>query len=404
MTSRLQQALNVSLDEYIAEKGIVSTLRPNSKGSKESAENFKRQFRSEQDEEEEDILIVDDRSSLDADMDINDEKPASLSMQVDTNCAVRAFVTEEQKQGIKNMPSQQWRLSRQNQVHHKPKGIPPLMAVKKLFDENTERLIASLGEHAKFKDPDAKMQLNGRQNNQGNRNFNRRNRINNRNRNQFNGNMNRPFNNQNNFNHNRNNYHNQQHNNQHDRFKPQNNRIQQNNNRIQDLRSMIGAPQPWNLPQQTSLVSGTNHFNAPQLVTFADMLNRIGQASTTQERETFADVFRNIMRNQQQQVQQQQPPQQTGAMVQGLNPEKFAQMNTSELMPYAANTLYNHITTVCQNFGPKYDMRVQKEIHALQGKQMLYRSQGVVTMDGEGVGNERIKPATTDLSMNMRFC
>lgn len=184
-------------------------------------------------------------------------------------------------------------------------------------------------------------------------------------------------------------------------FMPNVHGAQMNKNQIRDLRPFITPPSSM-LPPHATAGSGLwrplTPLNQPrQLVTFADMLSQIGQAADSQNRDTFADVIRNVMHNQ----QQQQPP---AALVPMIPADNFTRMNPTELMPFAAQTMLNHITTVQQNFGPKYDMKLQKEIHSLQGKSMFYGSNGVVvSSDGTGVDNERIKPMTTDLSMNMRF-
>ncbi|XP_058832161.1 probable basic-leucine zipper transcription factor O [Topomyia yanbarensis] len=404
MSSKLEKVLNISLEDYIAEKGIVSSIR-SSPSTSTDVGYFKRQLRSEnEDDENDEDMFVEDRNGMDVTSLHSQESLGGDSsiqsgnvemkipmIQVDSGSveSVRTFVTEEHKRGIRHMPSQQWRLQRQNQVSKKPAGLPPLMSVKAVFDQNTDRLIASLGDNAKFNNADARNRINQRlthprkQNNFHYNNFNNNRRHrNNRNRNQYGRNPNMV-----------------------PSFNPSVEKIehranaQLNINQARDLRSFISPPSSY---QSQEVVSGpigpwnnSNAFGQPQLVTFADMLNRIGQASTVQDRDTFTDVIRNVMRNQQQQQQ--------SALMPTMNAENFSQMTSNELMPFAAQTLLNHISTVHQNFGPKYDMKVQKEIHTLQGKTMFYRSSGVVSTDGAGLPDERVKPVTTDLSMNMRF-
>nr|XP_019532053.2 probable serine/threonine-protein kinase DDB_G0267686 [Aedes albopictus] len=432
MSSKLSQAINCSLEDYIAEKGIVSSLRSKSVQASE-ANYFKRPMRSEMDEEECDDLIYEDRKGMEVE-EIDDDmpplvragdrsnssetsiktevdesgetRPTNVSIQLDNDRECRTFVTEERKRGIKHMPSQQWRLRRENQVWKKPAGVPPLTSIKAVFDRNTDQLIASLGESAKFHNDDARDRINqrlhqnnGRQRNNGNRNGNQ-----NFHQNRNQGHQNRNFRNNNN----RNQY--GKNPNMVPSFNPSTDRMEQRSstqtdrNQIRDLRSYITPPS--SLQSQAavgSLVPGGGVWNnqpsqlgQPQLVTFADMLNQIGRAADNQNREMFANVIRNVMRNQQQ-------PTPGNSMVPVMTPDAVSMMNPTELMPFAAQTLLNHISTVQQNFGPKYDMKVQKEIHALQGKSLLYRANGVVSMDGPGVGNDRVKPTTTDLSMNMRF-
>ncbi|XP_058461736.1 probable serine/threonine-protein kinase DDB_G0267686 [Malaya genurostris] len=401
MSSKLKQALDISLEDYIAEKGIVSSIRPMPSTSTKVG-YFKRQLRSEnEDDENEDDLFVEDRNgtlpivsqeSIGSDSAEQQSVDVEMKIQQDSGCSegVRTFITEEHKRGIKYIPSQQWRLQRQNQVSKKPSGVPPLMTLKTVFDQNTEQLIASLGENAKFSNSDARSRINQKFSHSWNKNFthnnnnnfNNRRFRNNRNRNQYGKNPNMA-----------------------PSFNPSIHKIEQrantqlNNNHVKDLRAFITPPSSFlsQAPVTPGIActwNNPNAFGQPQLVTFADMLNRIGQASTVQDRDTFTDVIRNVMRTQYQQQ---------SAMIPTMNPENFSQMTSNELMPFAAQTLLNHISTVHQNFGPKYDMKVQKEIHNLQGKTLFYRSSGVVSADGPGIANEKVTPVTTDLSMNMRF-
>lgn len=425
MASKLTQALNISLDDYIAKKEIVSSLRTKSVAAPE-ANYFKRPMRSDVDDDDNDDLIYEDRNGMDVEQletveddmpplvrvtdskekimektdELGEKRPTNVSIQVDNDHRCRKFVTEEMKRGIRHMPSQQWRLRRENQVSKKPTGVPPLVSVKAIFDRNTDRLIASLGENAKFQNDDARNRMNHRlQNNNGGRQWN-----NNRNRNKNYYNRNQGHQNRNQWNNNRNQYGKNPNmapsfNPNVDRFEVRNG-TQMDKNQITDLRSFITPPST----MQSQAAAGSlmpagfyntpNQMNQPQLVTFADMLNQIGRVADNQNREMFASAIRNAMCN-------QQPS--SASMVPMMTPESVSRMNPVELMPFAAQTLLNHISTVQQNFGPKYDMKVQKEIHALQGKSLLYRANGVVSMDGSGIEDDKVKPVTTDLSMNMRF-
>lgn len=413
--AKLEQALNISLDDYIAKKGIVSTLRPKASQSPSSPgeSHFKRPLRSdmEEDDDNADDLILEDRQGDPTLMDTEDpplpivreisnageeieeidteKKPTNVSIQLDSERECRTFTTEEHKRGIKQMPSQQWRLRRENQVSKKPAGVPPLISVKSIFDRNTDELIASMNEHTRFQDADAQNRAT-----QQLRNNRRHWNNSNNNRGQYNQNRNR-FNNG--F-QNRNNYNNHRRNgNRHSGFMPNVSGSQMDKSQIKDLRPFISHSSMMH-PQSTAGSGLWRPMDQPQqLVTFADMLSQIGQAADSRNRDAFADVIRNVMQTQ----QQQQSP---AALVPMITPENFTRMNSMELMPFAAQTMLNHITTVQQNFGPKYDMKLQKEIHSLQGKPMFYGSNGiVVSSDGSGVGDERVTPVSTDLSMNMRF-
>lgn len=217
MASKLQQALGLSLgkldfkfpgilfvnkttfvsDDYIAEKGIETgnfRSRP-SAAVPEVAEGgafFKRQLRSDQDEEEdEDLLLMEDPEGMDEADDedemLGDKPPPlipAISREEEQEVAAnggdenneppeqggdggeddneRTFITVEQKRGIRHMPSQQWRLRRDNQTFKKPAGLLPLMSVKAEFDRNTDNLIASLGENAKFHNDESRSRIQDR--------------------------------------------------------------------------------------------------------------------------------------------------------------------------------------------------------------------------------------------------
>lgn len=425
MASKLTQALNISLDDYIAKKGIVSSLRTKSVNASE-ADYFKRPTRSDDEDDDNTDLFFEDRNGMEVEppndvedmpplvraVDTNEQmkektdelgekRPANVSIQLDNDRKSRTFITEEKKRGIRHMPSQQWRLRRENQVSKKPTGVPPLVSVKTIFDRNTDELIASLRQNAKFQNDNARNRMNHRlQNNNGGRQWN-----NNRNRNFSPYNRNQGFQNRNQRNNNNRNQYGKNPN-MAPSFNPTVDRFEQRNgtqmdkNQITDLRSFITPPSTLQSQAAAASVMPSGYYNSsnqmtqPQLVTFADMLNQIGRVADNQNKEMFASAIRNAMCN---------PQQAATSVVPVMTPESVSRMNPTELMPFAAQTLLNHISTVQQNFGPKYDMKVQKEIHALQGKDLLYRANGVVSMDGSGIDDDRVKPVTTDLSMNMRF-
>ncbi|XP_054740351.1 putative uncharacterized protein DDB_G0286901 [Anastrepha obliqua] len=54
---------------------------------------------------------------------------------------------------------------------------------------------------------------------------------------------------------------------------------------------------------------------------------------------------------------------------------------------------------------PIYDMQIQKEIHELQGKSLLYKcpSGEVVSSDGTGIDNCKITPSSSGVTLNYRF-
>lgn len=390
MASKLQQALGLSLDDYIAEKGIETGNARSRPPAKVPEANegafFKRQLRSEEDEEEdEDLLLMEDPEGLpmdgadDEDEMLGDNPPPLIpASKVDGEEPVaaggdenneppeqqggeegteRTFITVEQKRGIR-CASQQWRLRRDNQAFKKPAGLQPLLSVKSEFDRNTENLIASLGENAKFHNDESRSRIQdrlgrlGRQNNNNGRNNGDNFRNKNRNRNQFYGKPSVAS------------------------FNPQRDRFQQQPIRgppLNDLRPLLSVPNPLGGPV------------ASALALFGQ------QPNSGQDRDKFSSAVQNAFRNHQLSSQQ------------GLLGPAPGSCPTMMAPLAAANVLLTHMSTVQQNFGPKYDMKIQKEIHELQGKKMLYGTSGVVSTDGPGIEDERIRPVTTDLSMNMRF-
>ncbi|XP_055643512.1 uncharacterized protein LOC129779823 isoform X2 [Toxorhynchites rutilus septentrionalis] len=246
------------------------------------------------------------------------------------------FVTEEQKRGIKHTPSQQWRLLRVNQ------NLPE--ATESFPNSETQVEHGDKLNQRKWK---------------------------NRNKSQC-GKTTKMFGN----------------------INPNFRRIIQRKyiEKSGELRTLITPPPSCrtydrgvgNIPR-----GGIPQLQQPQLVTFANILSRIGQASSCQDREGYSAVIGNVMRDHQQQQQ--------GRMIMPIvNQQTICQMNSNEVMPFAVRTLLNHITVVQQNFGPKYDINAQKEIHTLQGKSM-YRRVGVVSTDGQGIEHEPVVPKTTAL-------
>uniref|UniRef100_A0A1Q3EWH0 Uncharacterized protein n=1 Tax=Culex tarsalis TaxID=7177 RepID=A0A1Q3EWH0_CULTA len=403
MASKLQQALGLSLDDYIAEKGIETGERPKAATVPEvngGAAFFKRQLRSDQDDEDdEDLLDMqgedDDLEMLDEDEILGDtpppliptgakvgeeesQEPACGNNQEsgEGEAVERTFITVEQQRGVRQMQSQQWRLRREP-VFKKPTGLQPLMSVKAEFDRNTDNLIASLGENAKFNNEESRTRIQDRLGKMGRQNHNNGGRTNgdrfrhNRNRNQFNGKPSVAS-----FNPSR------------DRFQQQ----QQQPNRgapPNDLRPLLSTPNPLAI----------DPFGG-QVAAIATALAQFSQPPGAQDREKFSSAVQNALRNHQLQQQQGGQLQRPGLL--GSAPPNC--LPPIAVAPFAAaNVLLNHMTTVQQNFCSKYDMKIQKEIHEMQGKTMLYGTSGVVSTDGPGIEDERIRPVATDLSMNMRF-
>ncbi|XP_065369176.1 putative uncharacterized protein DDB_G0267716 [Calliphora vicina] len=80
---------------------------------------------------------------------------------------------------------------------------------------------------------------------------------------------------------------------------------------------------------------------------------------------------------------------------------------SGEMMPVFASRLMDFIQNGLQNpsvHKPVYDMKIQKDIHEIQKKPLLYKCPGgeVVSSDGAGV-NCKIIPRTSGVSLNCRF-
>lgn len=75
-----------------------------------------------------------------------------------------------------------------------------------------------------------------------------------------------------------------------------------------------------------------------------------------------------------------------------------------ELMPFIAGKLLEALQGTNTVNTPKYDFKVQKEIHTLQNKTMIYKCPGgnVISSDGPGLPC-KMTPASTGISLNQRF-
>lgn len=64
-----------------------------------------------------------------------------------------------------------------------------------------------------------------------------------------------------------------------------------------------------------------------------------------------------------------------------------------------------YVEVINKNFGPKYDMSIQKEIATMQKKPFLYAcgSTKVITQDGSGIDGPKMKTLGTKSSINCRF-
>lgn len=360
MSARLSKVLNVSLEDYIAKKGIVTDTTPSPKPADVSENDyFKRPLRSEMETDDENESDMKDNSCKVERI----ENENTVPVEETTKC--RDSATKGKKSIITGL-----RLSRDDPILKNSSGASSVMSVKAVFERNSERLLSTLNENVTFKNVHARNRINRcLKNNLGQRPKNEINR-NNVYRSQYgkNPNMTASFNPS---------FH----------LLSERSSVSVDKNQITDLRQVIQSSTSQQL-QDTSRPPA--QFSTPQLITFADMLSQIGQSAGGQSREMFANAIRNMMCNPYYQ------PQHAVTMTAPM-------MNSTELMPMAAQTFLNYITTVQQNFGPKYDMKLQEEIHTLQNKSMLYHTNGVVSMDGPGIDSGHFNPVTTDVSMNMRF-
>lgn len=77
-----------------------------------------------------------------------------------------------------------------------------------------------------------------------------------------------------------------------------------------------------------------------------------------------------------------------------------------DAMPTVASKLLEQIDAMHRaKLEKKYDLKLQKEIAEVQGKQLLYTCPGtaVVSFDGPGIEVEPPQPHATETSMNQRF-
>lgn len=64
-----------------------------------------------------------------------------------------------------------------------------------------------------------------------------------------------------------------------------------------------------------------------------------------------------------------------------------------------------YVEVINKNFGPKYDMAIQKEIATMQKKPFLYAcgTTKIITQDGSGIDGPKMKTIGTKSSINCRF-
>lgn len=77
-----------------------------------------------------------------------------------------------------------------------------------------------------------------------------------------------------------------------------------------------------------------------------------------------------------------------------------------DAMPTVASKLLEQIDAMHRaKLEKKYDLKLQKEIAEVQGKQLMYTCPGaaVVSFDGPGIEVEPPQPHATETSMNQRF-
>lgn len=83
--------------------------------------------------------------------------------------------------------------------------------------------------------------------------------------------------------------------------------------------------------------------------------------------------------------------------------ESFLRSCIASAWPKLAGPLFEQMNA--HKLEKKYDMKLQKEISELQGKQLLYTCPGlqVVSSDGPGIESDAPTPTATNVTMNQRF-
>ncbi|KAL5288054.1 hypothetical protein ACFFRR_008726 [Megaselia abdita] len=244
--------------------------------------------------------------------------------------------------------SQQWRLQQPNNSADRPNGMAPIIPLMDPYDP-----IERPREYSNFKHF-----RNRNNNNYNNNNNNRRNNNNNKNFNNRRNYNNNHNNNQNNFNRNNNNMNNIIRNNR----RPNNNNMPRNDNFIKDQVRNISF---------NNRSSNDNNFTVTSKLSLTSPSAQLAEAQnliskskvTASDMGTIASAMMAILRGTASAPLQEQ----------------------------------------------KYDMEVQKEIHAMQKKPLFYKSSNmsiggeVISNDGTGIDDERFTPNATKTSINQRF-
>lgn len=360
MKNNLDDVMDMSLDDYINSfKSMKNNQIASASRSEES--NFKegRRNKDEEDEFEDELTLLskeDDYVSLalgtggqiqskEEDLAETDSRPTDLRDKI-----------------VGRLPktSQQWRLEEPNVMNVRPAGMPPLIpSTTEMDDLGTPKW----------------------------RNYNRK-RYNN-----WNHNKNNNWNNNNNHNHNnRNNFSNgriQRFNNSRCNFNSKNIKIvleqlKQHNPMI--LYSTAGTP---NLTiEATSSNQNSNgfiHSTPPVLIktpnTSLPQTNVIETLNTPQPQSKGSEVIKTLL---------------------GVNEVGIR----NDMMPVLAGKLLDILNASNPTVHkPIYDMKIQKEIHDIQKKPLLYKCPGgeVVSSDGAGIPDCKIQPRVSGISLNNRF-
>ena len=419
--------LSFQPDEYIKDSGVVSALRPKYHRNiiesddedellKDDVEVFKRSPKkdlpSDLEDGDDDLLkvVVEDEDMIILERAItpeNNEKSDFGMNDVEMPMA-GPFVTVEREKGYVYLSnfntfyssltfysqagikcvSQQWRLEPKNRVSQKPNGMPPAVpnnsgvykeVLDNLYENSNVPLVDArnrINENIKRRS-NISVNLNNRSNNRA---FSNNHNANGFNRNRNNWRDNRPYRNGN-----RNHVSPWEKDNQIDKdrlWRQQrgesgifgngipygtsksmsalpirqiltNNVNGSTGNTLNALQSLFQQQRPTSTVQAAQSVQNRlGGCQKPEELDclLQDILMGYSAQISPNEREIFNNILHNIMRTK---------SDQTSLSRQG-------NMTANEVMAVAADTVLQHINTIQQNFGNKYDMNLQKEIAALQ--------------------------------------
>ncbi|XP_055919729.1 putative uncharacterized protein DDB_G0289263 [Eupeodes corollae] len=351
----MDDAMDMSLDDYINSfKQSKADQKSSLNNSNRSEESKFKEGRREQDDDE-----VDDELTLDC----QEDDYVSLALKktdllLDETESVEPNDLRNKLVGRFPKSSQQWRLMQPNIMNVRPAGMPPL--VPSDAPQNS---------------------LNGNGNRSNWRNYNHRYRRNN-------------SNNNNNWNNN-NNQRNNQANGRIQRFNSSN-KTNLNSKNIKIVLEQLKQRNPMILyssagtPDLTIESTINNRQNSSGFTNFS--IPKIMKAETSTQSHAMLESADNSQSKGSEAIKSL-----LGVSEIGIR---------NDMMPALAGRLLDFLNGTNPTIHkPIYDMKIQKEIHEIQKKPLLYKCPGgeVVSSDGAGVPDCKIQPKVSGISLNNRF-